>query len=115
MNPQYEGRLRDLKWRTGRCSDFGNTLEFRGTATKAVFRGQKDPSLRPSLTTTIQANFEGNDYDECLLDCCESLIEIVHDVFDVFDSYGDADHSIRDADLFSSLFAERAVRHGGRV
>jgi hypothetical protein len=42
----------------------------------------------------------------CLLDCGQCLIQIVHDVFDVFDSYRDAHHAVGDADVFSPLFAE---------
>ena len=113
MNPQYGGKLRELKRRIGRGRDFGNTWSLAAQLQWVGFSREErsfDSAFRQS-----RANFEGNDCDECLLDCCESLIEIVHDVFDVFDSYGDADHSIRDADVFPSLFADSAVRHGGRV
>ena len=107
--------MRELKRRIGRGSDFGNTWSLAAQLQWVGFSREERSFDSALLWTTIQANFEGNDCDECLLDCGESLIEIVHDVFDVFDSYGDADHSIRDADVFPSLFADSAVRHGGRV
>src|SRR6266496_2726335 len=46
---------------------------------------------------------------------CQGLRKIGNNIFDVLDSYGDANHSVGDADRRPSLFAECRVRHGSRM
>ena len=45
----------------------------------------------------------------------ERLIQIGDDIFYVFDSDGNAHHTIGDADGLPSLLSQRGVSHGGRM